>query len=65
MSKCNGGLGFRDLHGFNLALLGKHCWNFHDNPDSLFAQVYKARYFPDNTLFEATRGGGASWVVAS
>ncbi|KAL8156575.1 hypothetical protein AgCh_001610 [Apium graveolens] len=27
MAKGKGGMGFRDLHGFNLALLGKHCWN--------------------------------------
>lgn len=26
-----GGLGFRDLHGFNLALLGKRVWNFVTN----------------------------------
>lgn len=31
MSKIAGGLGFRDLHGFNLALLRKHCWNFINN----------------------------------
>lgn len=29
LAKNCGGLGFRSLHGFNLALLGKHCWNFH------------------------------------
>lgn len=28
MSKKHGGLGFKNLHGFNIALLGKHCWNF-------------------------------------
>lgn len=32
MVKSKGGLGFRDLYGFNLALLGKHVWNFLNNP---------------------------------
>lgn len=37
MSKSKGGLGFRNLHGFNLALLGKLCWNFITKPNSLVA----------------------------
>lgn len=28
MTKCEGGMGFRYLYSFNLALLGKDCWNF-------------------------------------
>lgn len=44
-SKNAGGFGFRDLHGFNLALLGKHIWSFCNKPDSLIARLYKARYF--------------------
>lgn len=35
MSKGAGGMGFRDLYGFNIALLGKHCWNFLSKPNSL------------------------------
>lgn len=62
MSKGAGGLGFRDLHGFNLALLGKHCWNFVNNPDSLVARIFKARYYVDKSLFKASRGGGASFI---
>lgn len=56
MTKFDGGLGFRDLHGFNLAMLGKQCWNFINRPDSLVARVYKARYFPTTSIFDATRG---------
>lgn len=41
MSKSSGGLGFRDLYGFNLALLGKHCWSLINNPNSLVARVFK------------------------
>lgn len=54
MAKTDGGLGYRDLYGFNLALLGKLCWNFLNKPDYLVAQLYKARYFPNKSLFEVT-----------
>lgn len=62
MAKSLGGMGFHDLYGFNLALLGKHCWNFIINPNSPVARVFKARYFNNTSFFEATRGGGASFV---
>lgn len=62
MSKGAGGLGFRDLYGFNLALLGKQCWNFLRNPDSLVARIFKARYYASTSLFETSRGGGVSFV---
>lgn len=58
MHKTKGGMRFQDLHGFNLAFLGKHCWNFLNNPDSLVARVYKARYFPNYSFLKAGRGGG-------
>ena len=43
--KCQGGMGFRDLELFNLALLGKHGWRFISNPNSLCAQVMKGAIF--------------------
>lgn len=62
MSKSVGGLGFRDLYEFNLALLGKQCWNLVNNPNSLVARVFKARYYNNSTLFEACINGGVSFV---
>ncbi|VFQ64823.1 unnamed protein product [Cuscuta campestris] len=38
-----GGLGFKDLRAFNLALLGKQGWRFLTDPQSLVARIYKAR----------------------
>ncbi|XP_074323028.1 uncharacterized protein LOC141659976 [Apium graveolens] len=60
-SKCKGRLGFRDLHGFNLALLGKQVWRICSNPDSLVARLFKARYFLSNHILNAKKGSGSSF----
>ncbi|MCH90826.1 putative ribonuclease H protein, partial [Trifolium medium] len=39
-----GGLGFRDLHLFNMAMVAKQGWNFIMKPDTLVARIYKARW---------------------
>ncbi|KAL8111232.1 hypothetical protein AgCh_019083 [Apium graveolens] len=62
MSKSKGGLGFRDLHGFNLALLGKQCWNLMSKPNALVSRVLKAKYYPDCHLLQARRSGGSSYT---
>ena len=62
MSKNSGGLGFRDIHGFNLALLGKQCWSLINRPDALVTRVLKARYFPSCHFLQASRAGGVSYT---
>jgi ribonuclease HI len=52
-SKQEGGMGFRDLHIFNLAMLARQSWRLLQNPDSLCGTVLKALYFPDCSLLEA------------
>lgn len=41
-----GGMGFKDLAAFNVAMLGKQGWKFQTESDTLVSKVFKARYFP-------------------
>jgi len=43
--KKKGGLSFRDLHLFNLAMLARQGWRLLLNPESLCAQVLRAKYY--------------------
>lgn len=58
--KCKGGMGFRDLRCFNLAMLGKQGWRLIIRPESLCAKVLKGRYFHDTDFMRATRKKHAS-----
>lgn len=51
-----GGLGIKDLDCFNQALLAKIRWRILDHPQSLSAQILKAKYFP-NEQFCVARSG--------
>ncbi|KAM1672854.1 hypothetical protein ACFXTN_037707 [Malus domestica] len=64
-SKEEGGLGLRSFTIFNDALLAKQCWRLISEPNTLWALVLKARYFPNSSFLDAKKGGRASWVWAS
>ena len=53
MHKKDGGMGFKSLGTFNLAMLGKQGWRIMTNPQTLIARMYKARYFLHSNFFEA------------
>ena len=63
--KKEGGSGFRDLHSFNLAMLAKQCWRLIQNPDSLCAQVLRAKYYPDGDILKVGPKKGSSYTWQS
>lgn len=60
-----GGMGFRDLKSFNLALLEKQGWRLQISTSSLFYKVYKAKYFPECDFVEANLGSQPSYAWRS
>ena len=59
-AKVGGGMGFRNLEIFNLAMLGKHGWRLTTSPGSVCARVLKGRYYPSFDFMQATVPRGAS-----
>ncbi|XP_027156321.1 uncharacterized protein LOC113757111 [Coffea eugenioides] len=58
----SGGLGFKDLEAFNIALLGKQVWRLLTQPNLLVSKVLKARYFPKESIFNCKVPANASWI---
>uniref|UniRef100_A0A7N2R2Q8 RNase H type-1 domain-containing protein n=1 Tax=Quercus lobata TaxID=97700 RepID=A0A7N2R2Q8_QUELO len=54
--KSCGGMGFKKLKEFNLALLAKQGWRLQQSYDSLVYKVLKAKYFPTNDFSQAVLG---------
>jgi hypothetical protein len=61
-SKFMGGMGFRDFHNFNKALLAKQFWRLWFHPDSLIANIMKAKYYPESSILEAGAGHHPSFA---
>lgn len=65
LHKSAGGLGFKNLHDFNLSMLGKQGWRLLKNPQSLASRVYKARYYPKDNFLTSSLGGNSSYIWRS
>ncbi|XP_074376896.1 putative mitochondrial protein AtMg00310 [Apium graveolens] len=63
--KAAGGMGFRDLRDFNLAMLGKQGWRFLSNPDSMVSKLFKARFYPKGNFLTAATSNNPSYVWRS
>lgn len=63
--KVGGGLGFRDLHSFNMAMLAKQAWRLLHNPTSLGARLLKAKYYPNSSVMKAEAKQGCSYTWRS
>lgn len=63
--KNQGGMGFRDIHCFNLAMLAKQAWRLLENPDSLCATILRVKYYPDGDLLNTDLKKGSSFTWQS
>ncbi|XP_040255222.1 uncharacterized mitochondrial protein AtMg00310-like [Aegilops tauschii subsp. strangulata] len=61
-SKGKGGLGFRDIHDFNIAMLAHQVWRLIQQPESLCAQLMKAKYYPNCTVLEVVLSANMSYA---
>lgn len=64
-SKSRGGLGFRDLYTFNIAMLARQAWRLLIFPNTLCAQVLRAKYFADKNILEVSAKAGVSYTWRS
>jgi hypothetical protein len=63
--KFAGGLGFRDIELFNLALLARQSWRLLQNPETLSARTLQAVYYPNTDMLNANLGAHPSQIWRS
>lgn len=60
-----GGLGFKNLTDFNVAMLAKQAWRLVNNTNPLVSQLMKAKYYPKTDFLNASLGANPSYVWRS
>ncbi|XP_035546588.1 uncharacterized protein LOC118348634 [Juglans regia] len=63
--KRKGGMGYRDLESFNLALLAKQGWRILQNENSIAAKILKEKYYKNKSLLDASLGHRPSFLWRS
>lgn len=63
--KSMGGIGFRNVRDFNVALLCSQGWRLLRYPEKLVSRVFKARYYPTGSFFSAKLGYNPSYIWRS
>ena len=61
VDKDEGGLGFKDITDFNTTMLGKQLWRLIEKPNTLFARVFKGRYYRNASPLEPIRSYSSSY----
>lgn len=63
--KKSGGLGYRNLEGYNLAMLANQGWKCISAPNALSSRLLKAKYFPRKEFVNASLGPNPSFIWRS
>ncbi|XP_074352546.1 putative mitochondrial protein AtMg00310 [Apium graveolens] len=63
--KEGGGLGFKKLREFNLAMIAKQAWRLLNNLNPLVTTIMKARYYRDTDFLNANLGVNPSYTWRS
>lgn len=65
LSKRCGGMGFRNLHAFKLAMLVKQAWRVIQALQALVSRVFKAKYLPNHNFLDTGLKHNPSYVWRS
>ena len=63
--KEDGGLGFKKLRSFNIAMLAKQSWRLINNINPIVTQLMRARYYPNSYFLNAQIAANPSYACRS
>lgn len=65
LPKSLGGLNFKDIEGFNQALVAKQVLRIFSNPNSLVSRFFKSIYFSSSSILSADSGSNPTYLRRS
>ena len=63
--KEGGGLGFKELYKFNIAMLAKQGWRLINNENPLVTKLIQAHYYPNGDFLNSTLGSNPNFMWRS